>query len=51
MLTFHCHFSLKALRVTEGEEPLPQIMVDSKAEGEVYVLILAKSLECSHQIK
>jgi len=23
------------LRVTEGEEPLPQIMVDSKAEGEV----------------
>ncbi|XP_078376612.1 asparagine--tRNA ligase, cytoplasmic-like isoform X2 [Oculina patagonica] len=27
---------MQALRITEGEEPLPQIMVDSKAEGEKY---------------
>ena len=34
-------FSLfKALRITDGEEPLPQIMVDGKADGEVLIVLI-----------
>ena len=35
-------FSLfKALRITDGEEPLPQIMVDGKADGEVLTVLIS----------
>lgn len=35
------HFFLcKALRITDGEEPLPQIMVDGKADGEVLIVLI-----------
>lgn len=33
-------FSYKALRITDGEEPLPQIMVDGKADGEVLIVVI-----------
>ena len=33
-------FLCKALRITDGEEPLPQIMVDGKADGEVLTALI-----------
>ena len=33
-------FLCKALRITDGEEPLPQIMVDGKADGEVLTVLI-----------